>query len=463
MTESKMIWVVDDDPAVRELLSFIITEAGHGVDTFASGAEVLASSGSVPDAILLDLMMPEVDGVEVLKEISRRHPTIPVIMVTADDDVQRAVEVTKLGAYDYLTKPIDQERLLTTLGNAVSHRSLEKEVARLKEELSDRYHLRNIVGSSAAMRKVYDQIEKVLESEITVFIAGESGTGKELVAKAIHYASLRSDGPFVDVNCAAIPEGLQESELFGHEKGAFTGAVATHPGKFEQASGGTIFLDEVGEMSPSAQARLLRVLQERVLQRVGGTETIELDVRVISASNRDLAKMVEEGSFRQDLYYRLVVFPITLPPLRDRREDIPLLVKHFLEKYARDAGKRVTRVEARAMEAMSSHGWPGNVRELENVIHRTLLVSSGLELTFDDLPSGIGGESAVASGKTIPAVEAPAPVGTGTLNLEELEREAIIRAMENNKGNLSDVARQLGIGRSTLYRKLDQYGLREKK
>ncbi len=463
MTESKMIWVVDDDPAVRELLSFIITEAGHGVDTFASGAEVLASSGAVPDAILLDLMMPEVDGVEVLKEISRRHPTIPVIMVTADDDVQRAVEVTKLGAYDYLTKPIDQERLLTTLGNAVSHRSLEKEVARLKEELSDRYHLRNIVGSSAAMRKVYDQIEKVLESEITVFIAGESGTGKELVAKAIHYASLRSDGPFVDVNCAAIPEGLQESELFGHEKGAFTGAVATHPGKFEQASGGTIFLDEVGEMSPSAQARLLRVLQERVLQRVGGTETIELDVRVISASNRDLAKMVEEGSFRQDLYYRLVVFPITLPPLRDRREDIPLLVEHFLEKYARDAGKRVTRVEARAMEAMSSHGWPGNVRELENVIHRTLLVSSGLELTFEDLPSGIGGESAVASGETTPAVEAPAPVGSGTLNLEELEREAIIRAMENNKGNLSDVARQLGIGRSTLYRKLEQYGLREKK
>jgi DNA-binding NtrC family response regulator len=461
MAEKKTIWVVDDDPAIRELMTFMVSEAGYEVDAFASGAEILASGGEPPDAVLLDLMMPEVDGVEVLKEITRRHPKLPVIMVTADHDVQRAVEVTKLGAYDYLTKPIDQERLLTTLGNALSHGSLEKEVARLKEELSDRYHLRSIVGSSAAMRKVYDQIEKVLESEITVFIAGESGTGKELVAKAIHFASLRSDGPFIDVNCAAIPEGLQESELFGHEKGAFTGALATHPGKFEQASGGTIFLDEVGEMSPSAQARLLRVLQERVLQRVGGVETIELDVRVISASNRDLTKMVEEGSFRQDLYYRLVVFPITLPPLRDRREDIPLLVEHFLEKYARDAGKRVTRVEAKAMEAMATHGWPGNVRELENVIHRTLLVSSGLELTFEDLPPGIGGDQpAAASGA--PATTASASTG-GTMNLEELERDAIVRAMENNKGNLSDVARQLGIGRSTLYRKLEQYGLREKK
>ena len=461
MADKKMVWVVDDDPAIRELLTFMVTEAGYEVDAFASGAEVLASSGEPPDAILLDLMMPEVDGVEVLKEINRRHPSLPVIMVTADHDVRRAVEVTKLGAHDYLTKPIDQERLLTTLGNALSHGSLEKEVARLKEELSDRYHLRRIVGSSAAMRKVYDQIEKVLESEITVFIAGESGTGKELVAKAIHYASLRSDGPFIDVNCAAIPEGLQESELFGHEKGAFTGAVATHPGKFEQASGGTIFLDEVGEMSASAQARLLRVLQERVLQRVGGTATIELDVRVISASNRDLAKMVEEGSFRQDLFYRLVVFPITLPPLRDRREDIPLLVEHFLEKYARDAGKRVTRVEAKAMDAMASHGWPGNVRELENVIHRTLLVSSGLELTFEDLPPGIGVDQAVSTTDAQPSSASGG--GASTLNLEELERETIVRAMEQNKGNLSDVARQLGIGRSTLYRKLEQYGLRDKK
>ena len=457
MGDNELVWVVDDDSAIRELLTFIVSEAGYEVDGFSSGAEVLAHSGRPPSAVLLDMMMPEVDGVEVLKEIQRRHPKLPVIMVTADNDVQRAVEVTKLGAYDYLVKPIDQERLLTTLSRALSHGSLEKEVERLKEELSDRYHLRSIVGSSAAMRKVYDQIGKVLESEITVFIAGESGTGKELVAKAIHYASLRSDGPFIDVNCAAIPEGLQESELFGHEKGAFTGAVATHPGKFEQASGGTIFLDEVGEMSPSAQARLLRVLQERVLQRVGGTATIDLDVRVISASNRDLQKMVEEGTFRQDLFYRLVVFPISLPPLRDRREDIPLLVEHFLDKHARDAGKRVTGVDTRAMEALSNHGWPGNVRELENVIHRTLLVSAGLELTLDDLPPNI----VAPEGR---ATAPPAATSNGTpKNLEELEREAIVRAMENNKGNLSDVARQLGIGRSTLYRKLEQYGLREKK
>ncbi len=460
MADNTLIWIVDDDAAIRELLSFIVTEAGYEIDSFSSGAEVLAHSRRAPDAVLLDLMMPGVDGVAVLKELRRRFPKLPVLMITADNDIQRAVEVTKLGAYDYLVKPVDKERLLTTLDRALSHGTLEKEVARLKGELSDRYQLRNIVGSSAAMRKVYDQVEKVLESEITVFIAGESGTGKELVAKAIHCASLRSDGPFIDVNCAAIPEGLQESELFGHEKGAFTGALATHPGKFEQAAGGTIFLDEIGEMSPSAQARLLRVLQERVLQRVGGTETIALNVRVISASNRDLAQMVEEGSFRQDLFYRLVVFPITLPPLRDRREDIPLLVEHFLEKHARDAGKKVTRVEPMAMEALASHGWPGNVRELENVVHRTLLVVAGLELKLDDLPANI-----IAAGGPSPSPQTPVSTATagGPKSLEDLERDAIVSAMETNRGNLSDVARQLGIGRSTLYRKLEQYGLRDKK
>jgi len=318
-----------------------------------------------------------------------------------------------------------------------------------------------MIGVSRALQEVFKLVGRVARTDAPVLIAGESGTGKELVAKAIHYASLRSDGPFIDVNCAAIPEGLQESELFGHEKGAFTGAVATHPGKFEQARRGTIFLDEVGEMSPSAQARLLRVLQERVLQRVGGTETIELDVRVISASNRDLARMVEEGGFRQDLFYRLVVFPITLPPLRDRREDIPLLVEHFLDKHARDAGKRLTRVDPRAMSALMEHGWPGNVRELENVVHRTMLVSAGLELSLEDLPPAIAaGDGAAGRRPATPVGPAAAPSGR---SLEELEREAIVRAMEANHGNLSDVARQLGIGRSTLYRKLEQYGLREKR
>jgi Nif-specific regulatory protein len=325
---------------------------------------------------------------------------------------------------------------------------------RLKNELGERYDLSKMVGSSAAMRRVYDQIEKVLESEITVFISGESGTGKELAAKAIHHASLRSDGPFVDVNCAAIPEGLQESELFGHEKGAFTGAVATHPGKFEQADGGTILLDEVGEMSPSAQARLLRVLQERNLQRVGGTKKIELDVRVISASNRDLEQLVGDGQFRQDLYYRLVVFPIHLPPLRDRREDIPALVDHFLAKYAADAGKRINRVDRHALECLSQYHWPGNVRELENVVHRTLLVAQGPELGMDDLPPTLK----TSEGTSLPLV------AEGELrSLEEMEKATIQRALEHFNGNLSDAARQLGIGRSTLYRKLEQYGLRTKK
>jgi DNA-binding NtrC family response regulator len=456
MTKSHRVWVVDDEPAIRELLTVLVESAGCEAETFAGGAEVLACADPPPNAVLLDLMMPEVDGVAVIKELKRRHPTLPVIVLTAVNDVSRAVELTKLGAYDYLVKPIDQERLRTTLDRALSHGSLSDEVVRLKSELGSRYGLANIVGSSAAMRRVYDQIRKVQSSDITVFISGESGTGKELVAKAIHYGSLRSDAPFVDVNCAAIPEGLQESELFGHEKGAFTGAVSTHPGKFEQAAGGTIFLDEVGEMSASAQARLLRVLQERQLQRVGGTATIDLDVRVISASNRDLEAMTTDGSFRQDLYYRLVVFPIELPPLRDRLEDVPLLVDHFLDKHARDAGTRIRSVDEKAMAALAAHGWPGNVRELENVIHRSLVVAEGPDLVLDDLPPGLVSSSGRNDGSSAVAVG-------GDMSLEQLERLAIERALQSHDGNLSDVARQLGIGRSTLYRKLEQYGLREKK
>ena len=455
MAEKPLVWIVDDDAAIRELLSFMVTEDGCRGESFLSGADVLAAVAPPPAAVLLDLMMPEIDGVEVLKELRRRHPALPVIILTAVSDIARAVEVTKLGAYDYLTKPVDKDRLLTTLRRALTQHSLEQEVGRLRGELAERHGLRTIVGSSSAMRKVYDQIERVLESDITVFISGESGSGKELVAKAIHYGSLRAGGPFVDVNCAAIPEGLQESELFGHEKGAFTGAHVTHPGKFEQAAGGTILLDEVGEMSPSSQARLLRVLQERCLTRVGGTKTIALDVRVVSSSNRDLAQLVGEGRFRQDLYYRLVVFPIELPPLRRRREDIPALVEHFLNKYAGDAGRRITRVEPAALELLMRHDWPGNVRELENVIHRSLLVASAPELKRDDLPR----ELAAERDRAVFADEGPGELRS----LEELERQAIERAIDHFGGNLSDVARQLGIGRSTLYRKLEQYGLRPAK
>jgi len=456
MARVPIVWVVDDEPAIRELLTVIVSTAGYEVETFAGGAEVLACADPPPDAVLLDLMMPEVDGVAVLQELKRRHPDLPVLILTAVNEVSRAVEVTKLGAYDYLVKPLDQERLKTTLERIVSHGGLDDEAEAVQMKVGDRSDLTNIVGSSAGMRRVYDQIRKVLSSDITVFVAGESGTGKELVARAIHSGSLRSEGPFIDVNCAAIPEGLQESELFGHEKGAFTGALATHPGKFEQAAGGTIFLDEVGEMSPSAQARLLRVLQERCLQRVGGTKTIDLDVRVVSASNRDLESMVADGSFRQDLYYRLVVFPISLPPLRDRREDIPLLVEHFIRKHGRDAGKWVRVVQPAAMAALMAHGWPGNVRELENVVHRSLLVADGSAIGIDDLPPGLGKESASF------ATEGSAPISVA-MSLEELEQAAIEKALKRHGGNLSDVARQLGIGRSTLYRKLEQYGLREKK
>lgn len=445
------IWLIDDDPTVRALVEHILDGAGYQVEGFSSGPEALAATGRRPDAVLLDLVMPEMDGAQVLRELKRRYPDLPVIVLTAVNDVSRAVEVTKLGAYDYLVKPVDNERLAATLDHALSHNRLEREVERLRGELGERYHLRNLVGSSSAMCRVYEQIEKVIESDITVFISGESGTGKELVAKAIHYGSHRASGPFVDVNCAAIPEGLQESEIFGHERGAFTGAVAAHPGKFEQAQSGTIFLDEVGEMAPSAQARLLRVLQERIVQRIGGTRRIELEVRVISASNRDLAEMVREGGFRQDLYYRLVVFPIHIPPLRERREDIPPLVDHFLRKFAEDAGRRVERVAPKAMERMVQYAWPGNVRELENVVHRSLLVASGPEITEEDLPPELGGAN----------VAEPQDEEQGFLSLDEIEQRAIARVLGACSWNLSEAARRLGIGRSTLYRKIEQYGLKD--
>ncbi len=445
------IWLIDDDPTVRALVQHILESGNYQVEGFSSGPEALATTGHRPDAVLLDLVMPEMDGTQVLRELKRRWPDLSVIILTAVNDVSRAVEVTKLGAYDYLVKPVDEERLQATLDHALSHNRLEREVERLRGELGERYHLRNIVGSSAAMCRVYEQIEKVIESDITVFISGESGTGKELVAKAIHYGSRRASAPFVDVNCAAIPEGLQESEIFGHERGAFTGAVAAHPGKFEQAQGGTIFLDEVGEMASSAQARLLRVLQERTVQRIGGTRRIDLEVRVISASNRDLAQMVREGSFRQDLYYRLVVFPIHIPPLRERREDIPLLVDHFLRKFVDDAGARVERVAPRAMERLVQYDWPGNVRELENVVHRTILVAGGSEITEEDLPPELGGAN----------VAEPQDEEHGFLSLEEIEKRAIARVLKACSWNLSEAARRLGIGRSTLYRKIEQYGLKD--
>ncbi len=450
--EGESIWLIDDDAALRELVGHILETAGYQVSTFASGPEALAETGGPPDAVLLDLMMPKMDGMQVLSELKRRWPDLSVVILTAINDVHKAVEVTKLGAYDYLVKPVDDDRLLTTLRHAVSHRRLEREVERLRGELGDRYHLRNIVGSSAPMCRIYEQIEKVLESDISVFISGESGTGKELVAKAIHYGSQRADGPFIDVNCAAIPESLQESELFGHEKGAFTGAIAAHPGKFEQAQNGTVLLDEVGEMAPSSQARLLRVLQERCLQRIGGTRRIDLNVRVISASNRDLAEMVRDGGFRRDLYYRLVVFPIHLPPLSERPEDVPLLVEHFLAKHGSDARRRVERVSPAAMERLVRHSWPGNVRELENVVHRTLLVASGVEIKAEDLPPELGGTN----------VREPDDAAGAFLTLDEMEGRTIRRVVKACRGNLSEVARRLGIGRSTLYRKLDQYGIPRK-
>ncbi|MCJ7589277.1 MAG: sigma-54 dependent transcriptional regulator [Candidatus Aminicenantes bacterium] len=446
MNDNALIWIIDDAAAIRELLSFIVTEAGYEIDAFSSGEEVLAHSGHAPDAVLLDLMMPGVDGVAVLKELRRRFPTLPVIMITADNDIQRAVEVTKLGAYDYLVKPVDKERLLTTLARALSHGTLEKEVVRLKGELSDRYHLRNIVGSSAAMRKVYDQVEKVLESEITVYIAGESGTGKELVAKAIHQNSDRSGGPFITVNSGSLPPDLLESHLFGHVKGAFTGAVNQKKGLFEAADRGSIFFDEVSSINLETQAKLLRVMQEREFMRLGGTKTIKVDVRIIAATNTDLEELIHQKAFRKDLFYRLNVIKIELPPLRERKDDIPLLVKHFIGVYGRENNKEIEGVSVDVLELLMNYDWPGNIRELENLIERAAVLSRSKLITRDNLPPFLISSREEAAGALTFASEEM----TLHEQLQEYQKKVILATLKKTKGVQNKAAQILGLKPTTL-------------
>jgi len=416
------------------------------------------------DLVILDLLMPLMSGLETLKRIRKIDPSLPVIIVTADTKVNSAVEAMKLGAYDFLTKPVDWNRLHVTVKNALLTRGLTEEVIRLKAQVQEYYGFENIIGCSSRMKEVFRQVERILDSDVTVSIRGESGTGKELLARAIHLNGPRRNKPFVAVNCAAIPETLLESELFGHEKGSFTGAVARRAGKFEQANGGTLFLDEIGEMSASTQVKILRVLQEQRFERVGGNESTEVDVRIISATNKNLEEEMQRGRFREDLYYRISVYPIFLPPLRERRTDIPLLVEFFIEKFNKRTKRKIKGISSRAMDYLINYHWPGNVRELENVLERSMLNATGSVLLPEHLPITVVSyqedgyhDDSPAAGMDLKKAVA---LSKRIIPLKEVEKEILKQALKITDYNLSHAALQLGIGRTTLYRKLQRYRIR---
>jgi len=454
MAKDYQVLIVDDDVNIRKMIEINLKKDRiYKIISAVNGESCLRiMHETIPDLVLLDIQMPGIDGIETLHRIKQENPKIPVVMMSAHGTIETAVKSMQLGAFDFITKPFSGDRLRLTVKNAIENSSLKAEVDRLRQELQERYQFKNIIGESGPMQEVFKSIKKVTDSNVTVLLQGESGTGKELIARAIHFESeKRRNKPFVAVNCSALPESLLESELFGHEKGSFTGASGRRIGKFEQADGGTIFLDEIGEMSPSTQVKILRVLQEREFERVGGNELIHVNVRVISATNKNLEEAIKKGEFREDLYYRLSVFPIVIPPLRERKEDIPLLAQFFIDKYARREEKDVQELSSDALDLLTAYHWPGNVRELENAIERAVILASSDQILPKDLPTNI---RAIGEKKM-------AEPGTGPLNnwIEKLEEEALRKALLESEGNVSLTARKLGIGRATIYRKAKKYGL----
>lgn len=456
MKKSEHILVVDDDRAHRTMLKTLLGGWGYNVTEADDGAAAVAGVREGPfDLVLMDIRMIKVSGIEALTEIKAFNPAIPVILMTAYASVETAVEALKKGAYDYLTKPLDFDELKMTIRRAMEHLRLAEENRLLRQNLKSHYDSMNLLGHSAAMTRLLDTVAQIAPTEATVLVTGESGTGKELIAGAIHYSSFRKDGPFVKINCAALTESLLESELFGHEKGAFTGADRRKEGKFRQADGGTLFLDEVSEMSLGMQVKLLRVLQEREITRVGGGDVLKVDVRIIAATNRDLRQEISQGRFRDDLYYRLNVVNLAVPPLRERREDIPLLAQHFLSRFAEKNRKAIKGFTPRAMDGLLRYAWPGNVRELMNAVERGVVLARSEWLGEEDMALTFHGGVAPASAAP---PEEPGLVVEGT-SLDELERAAILKTLEDTGGNKSEAARRLGITRRTLHKKLKQYGL----
>jgi DNA-binding NtrC family response regulator len=448
------VLIVEDNSDAREAWSTLISSWGYRVDSAEDGEQALQLiESSDPQILLLDLRLPKKDGLGVLREIRANGWQIPTIVISGEGDIDDAVQSIKLGAYDYLRKPVDPHHMEVLLNNLRTHLTVSKENQLLRRRLMDAGELGQLIGQSLAMRRVMAAIDQVSPSSASIVIVGESGTGKELAARTIHELSPRASGPYIAINCAALPETLMESELFGHERGAFTGADRRREGCFELATGGTLLLDEIGEMKPELQAKLLRVLEERKVRRLGGSAEIPVDVRVLAATNRNLEGQLREGKFREDLYYRLNVFTIQLPTLRERSEDVPILIEHFLQQLAPAAGKSVMGMEAECLELLKAQRWPGNVRQLRNVIERALVVSSGPLLTTADLPPELR-----RSRPGPPVLE----VSIGDSSLEDVEREMINRTIEFAGGNKTKAAEMLGISLRTLYNRLERLDGKER-
>ncbi len=448
------VLIVDDKLTVRRLIFDIATKAGYQAYLAENGLKALEMTKlNMPSVIIMDIKMPVMDGLEAFKIIHQEYSEIPVILMTAYGTIDTAIEAMKMGAFDYLVKPSNVDEIRNVLARALQMRRMRDEETVLKEDHLNTYHLNNIIGKSALMQNVYKIVGRVAQTNATVLITGESGSGKELIAKTIHNNSVQRDGPFIKVNCGALPEGLVESELFGYEKGAFTGATARKPGRFERANKGTIFLDEVGELPPLIQVKLLRVLQEKEFDRVGGTETIKVDVRIIAATNRNLEESIRKGEFRDDLYYRLKVVPIHVPPLRQRAEDIPLFIDHFIRRFAFEAHLEVPLITSEAMNLLCQYSWPGNVRELANVLERAVILSQGI-IDVPDLPG------------LLPTHEQGiVPLdGTNTLkdSMRRIEKEIIANMLKQHNGNKVKTAQALDISRRALLYKIVEHGLGKK-
>ncbi|HJQ26550.1 MAG TPA: sigma-54 dependent transcriptional regulator [Blastocatellia bacterium] len=444
------ILIVEDEAQMCDLLMSFFSDKGYRVAAVQNGEDAIARLEEEDFALVItDIKLPGMSGLELLARLRSEWQDVAVIIMTAFSSISSAVEAMKLGAEDYIGKPFQLDELAITVDKALERRSLRREVRELRAEVRDRYNFSNIVGRSKPMMQLFEVIRRIAaRRDASALIIGSTGTGKELVARAIHYNSDRRDAPFMPINCSAIPETLLESELFGHQKGAFTGAHETRRGLLEEAQGGTVFLDEINTLSQNLQVKLLRVLQERVVRRVGGRENISIDIRLVSASNLDLEEAVKRGEFRQDLFYRLSVVPVRLPDLKDRREDIPLLVNHFLQKFAQQHGEPMRRFSSEAMRLLMTHAWPGNVRELENAVEHALTMGGGDILTMDDLPASV----------TSPERDIVEEATLDNVSLAEVERRYIIKIMEKMSGHQIKTAQILGIDRRTLYRRLRQYG-----